>query len=181
MKRFYYLARSVDEADLLIKDLLKSGIGEWHLHGLSHDDVGLYQRHIHPAHFFQRYDIAHMGERGALVGLAISLVWALGIHYFQLIPASFGYPETLFTILVFTLFGGWSGGLAGMGRINYRIARFREDIDRGACLVLVDLHRRQVSSVRQSIMSRHPDVPLAGVSSTFTNPFASPVLNSPSG
>ena len=178
MKRLYYLTHSVDEADCLISDLRRAGVGEWRIHGLSTDDAGLYHHHIHPAHFFQRYDLVHLGERGALIGFTLSVIWSLGVHTMQLIPDSFGLPEAIFTTLLFTLFGAWSGGLAGISRLNYRIARFQDDIDSGACLVLVDVPRRKVAKIRRSIQCRHPGAILAGHSSTFTNPFArSPQLN----
>ncbi|WP_281645938.1 hypothetical protein [Parendozoicomonas sp. Alg238-R29] len=172
MKRLYYLTHSVDEADCLVSDLRRAGVGEWHIHGLSTDDAGLYHHHIHPAHFFQRYDLIHLGERGAIIGLCISLVWSYVVHVLQLIPNSFGIAEVVFTTLVFTLFGAWSGGLMGISRLNYHIARFQKDIDSGACLVLVDLPRRKVSQIRRKIQFRHPGVILAGYSSTITNPFA---------
>ncbi|MTI12614.1 hypothetical protein [Sansalvadorimonas verongulae] len=172
MKRLYYLTHSVDEADALISDLRRAGVGEWHIHGLSADDAGLYHHHIHPVHFFQRYNLIYLGERGALIGLALSLIWSLATHSLQLIPDSFGHAEMLFTVLLFTLFGAWSGGLAGMSRLNYRIARFQKDIDSGACLVLVDIPKKKVNKVRRAVQCRHPGVILAGHSSTFTNPFA---------
>ncbi|MCL6269445.1 hypothetical protein M3P05_05735 [Sansalvadorimonas sp. 2012CJ34-2] len=174
MKRLYYLTRSVEEADRLVKDLYRYGVGEWHIRGLSQDDAGLYHHHIHPANFFQRYDLVHLGERGAIAGFLISLLWSLGVHFMHLIPASFGTAETMFTILIFTLFGAWSGGLVGISRLNYRISRFSEDIASGACLVLVDTPRNQSHKIAQMVEKKHPYFILAGCSSTFTNPFSGP-------
>ena len=172
MKRLYFLTHSIDDADKMISDLRRSGVGEWHIHALSNDEAGLYHHHIHPAHFFQRYDIVHLGERGAMIGFLISIAWSFGIHYFQLIPASFGVPETVFTMMVFTLFGCWTGGLLGISRINYRIARFQKEIDSGACLVLVDTSRREEAKIRRQVRVQHTYAVYAGNSSTITNPFA---------
>ncbi len=172
MRRLYFLARSLDEVDSLSRDLHHIGVHTWQIHGLSKDAAGLYHHHIHPASFFQHYDLTHLGERGALIGFIISIIWALGIHYLQLVPAAFETAESFFTIVVFTLFGAWSGGLAGLSHLNYRITRFQRDIESGACLVLVDVRPKHAGNIARRVRFGHPTITLAGTSSTFTNPFA---------
>ncbi|CAM3625627.1 hypothetical protein [Parendozoicomonas haliclonae] len=179
MRRLYFVTHSIDDAERLVTNLQHAGLSEWRIHGLSQDDAALYHHHIHPAHLFQRYDLIHLGERGAMIGFLVSLLWATAIHYANVIPGSFGIAETAFTIMFFTLFGAWTGGLVGITRINYRIARFQQDIAEGACLILVDAHRRQERQIKSWVTKAHPDITLAGSSSTFTNPFSRAVKKAP--
>src|SRR3990170_3483580 len=84
-------------------------------------------------------------------------------------------PSYVYAILVgaATLFGAWSGGLAGIGTENKKLRRFHDDIDAGKYLILVYVRKHQEATVRKMMTERHSDAELVAVDSHFINPFTS--------
>lgn len=172
MKRLYYLTDSLDSVSQISEDLHREGITDWNIHVLSKDEAGLYHRHVHSAHMFQQNDVIHSGEMGALIGGMTGLLVALILDVW--IPFSEPVPVVILGLIagIFTLFGAWSGGLAGVTQENYKIRRFHDDLERGKHLILVDVHKSEELVVRQQLQQYHPEALLAAQGSTLIQPFS---------
>ena len=170
MKRLYFLANTLDSVSKISDDLHRQGINDWHIHVLSRNEAGLYHRHIHSTHVFQQNDVLHSGELGALAGGTLGLMIAMGLE----LLTPFGDPLPLAILILiaglFTLFGAWSGGLAGVTRENYKTARFHDELERGKHLIMVDVSRQQEQLVRQHIDQYHTNVSMAGEDTPFVLP-----------
>lgn len=171
MKRLYYLTDTLDSVSQISQDLHNQGIDNWHLHVLSRNEAGLYHRQIHSSHIFQENDVIHSGELGAITGGMIGLLSVVIIE----LSLPFGTPVSLPILIlvagVFTLFGAWSGGLAGITRENYKIARFHNDLEQGHHLIMVDVSRRQESVIRNQLARFHPEALQAGEDTPMIIPF----------
>ncbi len=162
MKRLYFLAQSLDSVSKISEDLHRLGINDWNLHVLSRDEAGLYRRHIQSTHVFQQNDVLHSGELGAIVGGFLGLLIAMALELLTPFGAPLPLPILVLIAGLFTLFGTWSGGLAGVSRENYKTARFHDELKKGKHLIMVDVSRQQESSTRQHIDRYHPEISLAG-------------------
>jgi hypothetical protein len=149
MKRLYYVANNVEEADAMHAALKRSNISDWNYHVVSKDDVGVYKHHFHGATPLQANDVIRQGERGALIGLVAGIIVALIItgvfNYFgNYLLATF----IVVTVLV-TLHGAWAGGMVGLSQPNSKLERFRADIDAGRYLFIVDVGKSNYGSVKE--------------------------------
>ncbi len=167
MKRLYYLVSDIDKLESLSDRLHAEGISDWRFHVLARDERGLVKHHLHSANFFQKRDVVHSGERGALIGAGVGLYLCAFIA-----PYAIASTTILAAVLIgTTLLCGWIGSLIGGFHENYKITRFHDELEKGKYLVLVDAKREEEKRVRGLVRQIYPDVDLAGVDSIFTNPF----------
>jgi hypothetical protein len=148
------------------------------------DEDGLYRHHIHSANPIQQLDIVHTGERWGIFGAAAGLVLGLLAHFtVPLLGAAVpglpaDGPSLVFTVLLFTVFGGalgiWLGGAVGASRESYKLAPFHDEIEDGRLLIMVDVRRDSAGKVRQIMTMGFPRVRYCGRDSTFINPFKRP-------
>ena len=171
MKRLYYLTSSLDSVSGISQDMHNQGIDDWHIHVLSRNKAGLYHRQVHSSHIFQENDVIHSGELGAILGGATGLVLAVIIESWTPFGAPLPLPVLILIAGIFTLFGTWSGGLAGVTRENYKIARFHDDLEQGKHLVMIDVSRRKEQTVRYHLEKYHPEAVMAGEDSPVIMPF----------
>ncbi len=171
MKRMYYLTDSLDSTEQISVDMRQQGIANWRFHVLSKDEAGLYERRIHSANDFQQLDIIRFGERGAVVGF----IFAILVTIFVLNFKPFGpNPGALIYLAIFgfiTMFGAWVGGLAGIASENHKIALYRNELEAGKYLIMIDVRKGQEERVKALMEQQHPEAKLMRVDSTFTNPF----------
>ena len=173
MKRLYYLANTLDSVSKISRDLHHEGVDDWHLHVLSRNEAGLYHRHIHSSHIFQQNDIIHSGELGTIIGGVIGLLLVVLIELWTPFGASVPPPILILIAGTFTLFGTWSGGLAGITRENYKTARFHDDLENGKHLIMADVSKRQEQTVRYHLEKYHPEAVMAGEDTPVIMPFNS--------
>lgn len=177
MRRLYYVADHIDDADAICRAMMNEGVSRWHLHVLAKDEAGLYSHKIHSANPIHQLDIVHTGLRYAGVGLLCGLlagmiVYALGAM------GTFNFAVEPWVVGVFTLlgtcFGAWEGGMVGLTRENYKIERFHEEIEAGKYLLMVDVENDVRPLVKEMMNFDFPHVPYRGAGNTTINPLKSP-------
>ena len=177
MRRLYYVADRVDDAEAVCLAMHREGVGHWRLHVLAKDAAGLYTHHIHSANPIHQLDIVHTALRFAVVGGAIGLLIGCAIFAmssFDLLP--FAVPVWLiFAAVAFGIcFGAWEGGLVGLSRENYKIERFHEDIEQGKYVLMVDVDDELRPKVKAMMNFDFPQVPYRGAGKRFINPLEKP-------
>ena len=171
MKRLYYVARTLEEADTLHAALRDAGIGDTRYHVVSRDDVGIYKHHFHAANPLQTNDVIRQGERGALIGIAAGLLVA------AVITGVFNYFRDHLLIafavvtVVVALHGMWAGGMAGLAQPNRRLRRFAADIEAGHYLFIVDVDRAHYAALQERMRGLSDRLPLRGEDSPLITPF----------
>jgi hypothetical protein len=170
MKRLYYVARTIEEADALHAALRAAGVGNTNYHVVSKDDVGIYKHHFHPATPLLTNDAIRQGERFGLLGIPMGIVVAL------VITGVFNYfhDHLLLTFVIVTtvvaMHGAWMGGMVGLQQPSQRLRRFKSDIDAGHYLFIVDVDRKNLAVVKERLGALQ--TPLRGEdSSSLVTPF----------
>jgi hypothetical protein len=73
MKRLYFLTDDIDKAEQISNELHREGISDWNFHVMSKDAAGLKRHHLHSTNvLLHEKDTVRAGERGAMLGVAIS-------------------------------------------------------------------------------------------------------------
>ena len=168
MRRLYYVADSVEDAQAICLSLQKEGVSKWHVHVLAKDAAGLYTHKIHSANPIHELDIVHTGARFAVLGLLISsmiggLIYLLGSAGFIALNVPLWVVFAL--ALLGACFGAWEGGMVGLSRENYKIERFHDEIEQGKYLLMVDVSKDQRALVKEMMNFDFPLVPYRGGSS----------------
>lgn len=177
MRRLYYVADHVEDAEAVCQALQREGISNWHLHVLAKDEAGLYTHKIHSANPLHQLDILHTGLRFAGYGLLGGLLIGLALYSFSAMGwLGMAVPEWVVLMLAClgTLFGAWQGGMVGLSREHYKIERYHEEIEAGKYLLMVDVNQEQRPLVREMMNFDFPQVPYRGASNTGINPLRKP-------
>ena len=165
MRRLFYVAESVDDAEAVSEAILKQGIKRSRVHVLAKDEAGLYSHKVHSATPLQQLDIVHTGMRYAVLGLIVGLLLGMGLVSLGIlgfIELQVGLIGVLALGFVGLCFGAWEGGLVGLSRENYKIERYHDDIEAGRYLLMIDVRQRERSEVRELMNMEFSHVPYRG-------------------
>ena len=166
MKRFYYTGESLDELEVLERDLESCGIPRSQIYLLSNDDVGLENHDVNRVASFLKTDVIHSGEIGALLGLAIAAAILLVTHLSG-IAAQVGWVPFVFLAIVSFGFTTWEAGFIGIQRPNTHFIRFQEALAQGRHVLFVET-RVQDKKKLKKVLKRYPNVKRAGSEHTHT-------------
>lgn len=176
MKRLYYLTNNINIAEQVSDRLHQEGITDWNFHVLGKDKANVISHHLHSATPLQELDIIRSGERGVMLGFLIGVLVMAAIALLTPLGAQMNLLAQVGTVVLFSFFGAWVGGLVGVSTENYKIRRFHHNIESGEFLLMIDVTRDQQASVRQ-IIRDFDQIREAGEDSTFINPFSTPVTH----
>ncbi len=166
MKRFYYTGQSLDELEHVGRDLELCGIPRSQIYLLSNDDFGLDNHDVNRVASFLKTDVIHLGEIGALLGLAIATAILLVTH-FSGIATQVGWVPFVFLAIVSFGFTTWEAGFIGIQRPNTHFLRFQEALAQGRHVLFVET-RAQDKKKLKKVFKGYPNVKRAGSESTHT-------------
>ncbi len=177
MRRLYYVADNVDDAEAVTAALQTEGVSHWHLHVLAKDAAGLYTHKIHSANPIHQLDFVRTGARYALAGLLSGCLLAVvlyGLSSWEVINLPTSPMVFVVLGLVGLCFGAWEGGLVGLTRENYKIERFHQEIEAGKYLIMVDVNKDQRPVVKELMNFEFPRIPYRGGDTTRIHIFGKP-------
>lgn len=176
MRRLYYLTKNINVAEKVSDRLHEEGVTDWNFHVLSKDKANVIRHHLHSATPLQELDIIRSGERGVMVGFLVGIIVTAIMALFTSVGEFMNLVSQIATVVLFSFFGAWLGGLIGVSSENYKIRRFHNDIENGAFLIMVDVSRDQKRAVRE-VIGEFDQIFEAGEDTTLINPFASAVTS----
>ncbi|MGB7480412.1 MAG: DUF1269 domain-containing protein [Burkholderiaceae bacterium] len=159
-RKLYFMLPDIASARAMLDELLLARIEErcmrfWARGNTLPDDMP-------SANFWQKTDLVHGAQTGALVGAGIGL---LGGFLLVLFPPK-GIALQMIAVLVAALggalFGGWVAGMVAAAIPNSRLKEFQEGIERGEVLLILDIPYAKVAQVEELFAQRHPEVRFGG-------------------
>ena len=113
MRRFYYISDDLDNLEQIEHELESGGIARPQIYLLSNDDVGLENHDVNRVASFLKTDVVHLGEIGAVLGLAIAALILLVAHYSG-IAAEVSWVPFIFLAIIGFGFATWEAGFIGL-------------------------------------------------------------------
>lgn len=161
VRRLFYVARCVDDAEAVTRAALHQGIRRSRVHVLARDEAGLALHRIHAATPMQQLDLVHTGLRYAVLGMMGgfvlgSILYGTSAIGWMLLSID-GHALLGFTVLG-TLFGAWEGGLVGLSREHYQIERYHDDVEAGRYLIMIDVLPDERPLIREMMNFDFPQV-----------------------
>lgn len=174
MHKLMYLMDKLETAEAMAATLKEMHFDEDAYRVLSKDEDGIRRHHLHDATLLDQTDVVHSGERGALIGGLLGMLLAAVLMVMQPFGMTMGLFGFLFVTLLVGFFGAWVGGMAGLGRENYKLKPFHDALAAGKYLLMIGMHdEHRVGAVRQAMLLRHPEAIFMADDETLTNPFSS--------
>lgn len=73
----------------------------------------------------------------------------------------------LATCLVGAILGGWCAGVIGADVANTELRAFRDAIEHGKVLMIVDIPKSRVEEISRMVERRHPEADMRGIEPTI--------------
>lgn len=156
MQRHFLLVPDIDQARDLFNDLLRTGLSWRQIRVLARDDIFL--EDLPEAPLSRRTDLLPALRRGVLIGGGMGLAGGLIAIVVPPIGNVLGFPAILAVGAIGAVFGALSATMIAVDVPHPSIRRFREAIDAGRILMMVDLPDERASEVGALIRKLHPQV-----------------------
>jgi len=160
LRRLYFLLPDVATARKVVDELLLARV-EWkHIHLLARDGVPL--EDLPEAALSQRSDLVPALQRGIGAGAATGLLAGLVAMAFPPAGLTIAGGLLVATTVAGAGFGAFMSTMVGVGIPNSRLDRFREAIDGGQLLMMIDLPLARVEEIEALVKGHHPDADIEG-------------------
>lgn len=174
MHTLMYIMDKLETAEGMVSSLKTLGIDYNAYHVLSKDVDGVRRHHLHDASPLEQSDLIHSGTRGAMIGAACGILFALGLVLIQPFSMDVGWGGFIVASLFIGFFGAWAGGMAGIGQENYKLAPFHDAIEEGKYLMLIGVRDAvKAKIVKEAMHVAHPQARFAADDESTMDPFAS--------
>jgi len=114
---------------------------------VANDDIEIHS--ISSERIDPRTDTTPAALRGALFGAVVGLVAAVIAHFLPSLRVTLG--EAAFVVLVGAMIGAWSAALMGSTIPNEVRRDFKDEIDHGQILVVIDARKRALARAESAL------------------------------
>ena len=154
MRTLYYLTDKVETAEAMASTLADMNIDHNGYYVVSHDHDGVRRHKLHDASVMEATDLVHSGERGALIGGLVGLLFAVLIAIAQPLGLSMSLGAFFFVSAIIGCFGAWVGGMVGLSHEHYKLEPFHQAIAEGKYLMVINLREAATAARIKDVMHR---------------------------
>jgi hypothetical protein len=159
MRRIYFLSPDLATTHKIVNELRSEGIDDNHIHILAKRDTPL--EDMPEAGISIKTDFLPAVERGVALGGTTGLL--AGLIGLRLAGFAIAGGPLLGIIIAGATIGSMMSGLMGMNSGNTRLKKFEEAIEQGEILVLVDIPKERIETIKQLVIKHHPGADFEGV------------------
>lgn len=160
MQRYYFLVPNSQTTVNIAHELTGLGLGRNEVHVMGKDHDLLDKEKLNEATLIQTSDVFNAGKRGLMVGAPLGLVLGIVIASILEVPTSYEGKAVLIILMGFFggLFGLWASTLVGVSVQDVKVKKFRDDLKRGAFLMMVDPPSGREEEITSIVHRHHPEV-----------------------
>ncbi|WP_426396712.1 DUF1269 domain-containing protein [Ralstonia sp. 25C] len=158
--RLYFLLPDVASARRVMNDLLLARITERHIHFVAREGADL--TGLHEANLLQTSDIVHATQNGLVIGGGAGVLAGVVAALFPIIGEGPQWGMVGITTVVGALFGAWASSMIGSSVPNSRLKPFKQAVEDGQILLMVDVPRSRMAEVRALLQKTHPEGRFSG-------------------
>lgn len=158
-ERYYFFARNLAAARDMIADLGNWGLSEEDLHVIADENIELEE--LPEPDLLHRSDVVHAAKRGAAAGGAMGLIGG-SVMAVTVPPVglTLGGGALLAGTAVGTALGTWFSTLIGVSVPNRDVQAFRDRLERGEVMVIVDIPGERQLELRRLVATTQPETVL---------------------
>lgn len=155
MRRLFFLLPDRELTRDVVSELEAAGVSHGHVHVVASITQDLDE--LPPATVWQKTDMAHGIELGIGLGGTAGLLGGVLAVAFPPAGLVLGGGALLATTLAGAGIGGVVSALMSSHTHNAELDDYRGAIERGDILLMVDVPRARVDSIRSLVLDHHPD------------------------
>ncbi|WP_150699377.1 DUF1269 domain-containing protein [Pandoraea terrae] len=164
-RRMYFLLPDLASAQRTMSDLLLARVEERHIHFMAREDMEL--EGLHEANLLQTSDIVHGAEAGLVIGGFCGLAVGAVAAFFPIVGTKPQWELMIITAPLGSLFGAWVSSMIGCSVPNSRLKPFKDAVERGMILLMIDVRDGRVEEIRELLREHHPEAHMEGVESAI--------------
>lgn len=155
-ERQFFLTRDLDAARAVIEDLQEFGIPDEDLHVIANEALTL--EPLPEADLLHRSDVLDAAKRGAATGGAIGLIGSIVAVTVPAAGLTLGGGAIIAGTALGTALGTWFSTLVGVSVPNQDVEEYRDRIERGEVMIIVDAEPKRQPTLAAVLSSRHSDI-----------------------
>jgi len=160
-RRLYFLLPNISSAKVVHNELLLAKIEEKHQHVIASDGAKL--EDLPEADLRQKSDIVHGLQLGVIIGgLTGAILSTVAVMLNMIVPGI-----EVWSVISLTIGGAFLGAFAStmvaINVSNTRLASFKQDLEKGRILYMVDVPYKRVDEVTQLVRGHHPEADIRGI------------------
>ncbi|MCG2585079.1 DUF1269 domain-containing protein [Massilia sp. TS11] len=159
-RRLYYMLPDIPSARAMLDALLLARIEERHMHFIAQD--GSLPADMPDGTIFDKTDIVHGAQLGTLIGGGAGLLAGALMVAFPPEGISLQTMAVLATGVGGAAFGAWASGMTAAAAPNSRLEPFRERIEQGQVLLILDVPHGRVAQLEAMLAEQHPEAAFGG-------------------
>ncbi len=155
MRRLYFLIPDIELTTTIVNELENQGVPHKHLHVVASIDQKL--EDLPEANIWQKTELAHGLEWGTGIGGTAGLLGGLLTVAFPPGGIILGGGALLLGAAAGASVGAAMLGLMKGHEHNHQLDDFKQEIEHGEILLMVDTPKGEVDKISESILSHHPE------------------------
>lgn len=160
-RRIYWLLPDLESARRTMDDLLLARIESRHIHFVAKEDADM--SGLHAATVWQTSDVVRAAEMGLLIGAGVgALLGGLVAVHYPIVGDEPQWGIAAGLALAGGVFGTWTSTMIGVSTPSRRLERFRQQIEEGQILLMVDVPMWNVKEIEDRLRALHPEAHLEG-------------------
>lgn len=160
MSRLYFLTPDLDITVSIARELDSLGLRKDQVHVTANDWKRLEKAGLNGATLRETSDMVNAAKRGLIYGLPLGLI--LGIAASVALENMIGNVNSVMITIGLTVFGAlfgiWSSTMIGVSVPDVKVEKYKDDLERGALLMMVDVPDDQEDDIDAVIHRHHPEV-----------------------
>jgi hypothetical protein len=153
-ERQFFFAKNVQAVKRIVEDLKEFGLTEEDLHVIAREDISL--EPLPEPDLQHRSDVVDAAKRGAATGGAIGLIGSIIAVTVPAAGLTLGGGAILAGTALGSALGTWFSTLVGVSVPNQDVEEYRDRIERGELMIIVDCEPQQQAGLAAMLSSRHP-------------------------
>lgn len=160
-RRLYFLLPNIQSAKVVHNELLLAKIEEKHQHVIARDGTVLDD--LPEADLRQKTDIIHGLQLGLIIGgLTGMILSTIAVMMNMIVPGLEVWSVASLTVGGAFL-GAFASTMVAVNVSNSRLARFKQEVDAGRILYMVDVPYKQIEAITKLVRGHHPEADIRGV------------------
>jgi hypothetical protein len=157
-ERLFFFVPEADAAKRVIENIEKFGIDEADLHVIARDDVKM--EPLPEPDLQHRSDVVDAAKRGAVTGGTIGLIGSVVAVTLPAAGLTLGGGAILAGTALGTALGTWFSTLVGVSVPNQDVDEYRNRIERGELMIIVDCEGETLKRLQSLMRERHGEIVL---------------------
>jgi membrane protein DedA with SNARE-associated domain len=159
-RRLYFMLPDLAESRAMLDELLLARIEQRYIHFCAKE--GSLPSDMPEANVFQKTGLIHGIETGMLIGAISGLLAGSALMAIPPENLEMHLLALLVAVIGGAIIGSWISGFSARAIPNSKLKPFRDDIEKGQVLLIVDVPFDRVTEIKNMIARHHPEVSFGG-------------------